>query len=166
MELNQQHKSLNVWDVAHKSTQRLIFMIVIALLVSCNPHKKLQRLVKKHPELMVKDTMIVEIHDTIIINKSTHDTVTQFFHSDTVQVIDNSTLTLKYFYDTITRNIYHDVLVKQDTLFYYKEIPVEVDKVIIKELTWWEKNNQWVWVLLAIFGGSLIFQKLKKSLLL
>ena len=139
-------------------------MTIIVVMCSCSPQKKLQRLVKKHPELMQKDTMIVEVRDTIYIESTSFDTITQLFGSDTIITIDNSTLTLKYFYDTITRNIYHDVLIKNDTIYYETQIPVEVERVVIQELTWWQKNNQWVIFLVVLFILSLIFQKIKKFL--
>lgn len=140
------------------------YSILLLLLISCSPQKKLQRLVKKYPELLQKDTMIIEIHDTIIVQSSSIDTITQFFHSDTITVLNTERLTLKYFYDTITKNIYHDVLIKTDTIFYDREIPVEVDKVIIQELSWWEKNNWWIIILIVVMSLALIFQKIKKNL--
>lgn len=142
----------------------LTYMTIIVVMCSCSPQKKLQRLVKKHPELMQKDTMIVEVRDTIYIESTSFDTITQLFGSDTIITIDNSTLTLKYFYDTITRNIYHDVLIKNDTIYYETQIPVEVERVVIQELSWWQKNNQWVIFLVVLFILSLIFQKIKKFL--
>jgi len=142
----------------------LTYMTIVVVMFSCSPQKKLQRLVKKHPELMQKDTMIVEVRDTIYIESTSFDTITQLFGSDTIITIDNSTLTLKYFYDTITKNIYHDVLIKNDTIYYETQIPVEVERVVIQELTWWQKNNQWVIFLVVLFILSLIFQKIKKFL--
>jgi len=139
-------------------------MTIIVVMFSCSPQKKLQRLVNKHPELMQKDTMFVEIHDTIYIESTSFDTITQLFGSDTIITIDNSTLTLKYFYDTITKNIYHDVLIKKDTIFYEREISVPIEKIVIQELTWWQKNNQWVIFLVVLFTLALIFQKIKKVL--
>lgn len=142
----------------------LTYMTIVVVMFSCSPQKKLQRLVNKHPELMQKDTMFVEIHDTIYIESTSFDTITQLFGSDTIITIDNSTLTLKYFYDTITKNIYHDVLIKKDTIFYEREISVPIEKIVIQELTWWQKNNQWVIFLVVLFTLALIFQKIKKVL--
>jgi len=142
----------------------LTYSILLLLMFSCSPQKRLQRLVKNHPQLMQNDTMIVEVHDTIIVESSSIDTITQFFHSDTITVINSEKLTLKYFYDTITKNIYHDVLVKTDTIFYQTEIPIEVERVVIEELTWWEKNNQWIIFLIVLFTLGMIFQKIKKFL--
>ena len=142
----------------------LTYMTIIVVMFSCSPQKKLQRLVNKHPELMQKDTIFVEIHDTIYIESTSFDTITQLFGSDTIITIDNSTLTLKYFYDTITKNIYHDVLIKKDTIFYEREISVPIEKIVIQELTWWQKNNQWVIFLVVLFTLAHILQKIKKVL--
>lgn len=113
---------------------------------------------------MTQDTLIVEVKDTIYIESLSIDTITKFFHSDTITVLNSEKLTLKYFYDTITKNIYHDVLIKNDTIFYETKIPVEVERVIIQELTWWEKNNQWIIFLIVLMTLGIIFQKIKKYL--
>tara|TARA_R110002012_G_scaffold262232_1_gene444388 strand:+ start:3152 stop:3598 length:447 start_codon:yes stop_codon:yes gene_type:complete len=142
----------------------IIYFFLSILVISCSPQKRLQYLVKKHPELMTQDTLIVEVKDTIYIESLSIDTITKFFHSDTITVLNSEKLTLKYFYDTITKNIYHDVLIKNDTIFYETKIPVEVERVIIQELTWWEKNNQWIIFLIVLMTLGIIFQKIKKYL--
>jgi hypothetical protein len=131
--------------------------------MSCSPQKRLNRIVKNNPQLLKIDTLKIVVRDTIIIESQTYDTITKFFHSDTIQVIDNSRITLKYFYDTIEKNIYHSVDYKTDTIFFEKIVPVEIERVVIKELNWWQKNNQWIIFLGIIFILSLIYQKIKKN---
>lgn len=139
------------------------YISIIALLISCSPQKRLNRIIKNNPQLLQRDTLKIVVRDTIIIESQTYDTITKFFHSDTIQVIDNSRITLKYYYDTIEKNIYHSVDYKTDTIFFEKIVPVEVERVVIKELTWWQKNNQWIIFLGIIFILSLIYQKIKKN---
>ena len=127
------------------------YISIIALLISCSPQKRLNRIIKNNPQLLQRDTLKIVVRDTIIIESQTYDTITKFFHSDTIQVIDNSRITLKYYYDTIEKNIYHSVDYKTDTIFFEKIVPVEVERVVIKELTWWQKNNQWIIFLGIIF---------------
>lgn len=148
----------NVLIVGHKI--HIIFFCIL-LCFSCSPQKKLQRLINKHPELIVKDTIQVTIKDTIVVLKHSKDTITNFYHNDTITIIDDRRTILKYFYDTITNNIYHDLEIKQDTIYYEKVVPVEVEKVVIEELTWWEKNNFWVIFLICFFSLLLIYKKLK-----
>ena len=140
-----------------------IYISILTLLMSCSPQKRLNRIVKNNPHILQKDTIQIVVRDTIIIQSQTYDTITKFFHSDTIQVIDNSRITLKYYYDTIEKNIYHSVDYKTDTIFFEKIVPVEVERVVIKELTWWQKNNQWIIFLGIIFILSLIYQKIKKN---
>lgn len=140
-----------------------IYISILTLLMSCSPQKRLNRIVKNNPQLLKIDTLKIVVRDTIIIESQTYDTITKFFHSDTIQVIDNSRITLKYFYDTIEKNIYHSVDYKTDTIFFEKIVPVEVERVVIKELNWWQKNNQWIIFLGIIFILSLIYQKIKKN---
>lgn len=139
------------------------YISIIALLIGCSPQKRLNRIVKNNPQLLQRDTLKIVVRDTIIIESQTYDTITKFFHSDTIQVIDNSRITLKYFYDTIEKNIYHSLDYKTDTIFFEKIVPIEVERVVIKELTWWQKNNQWIIFLGIIFILSLIYQKIKKN---
>ena len=140
-----------------------IYISILTLLMSCSPQKRLNRIVKNNPHILQKDTIQIVVRDTIIIQSQTYDTITKFFHSDTIQVIENSRITLKYYYDTIEKNIYHSVDYKTDTIFFEKIVPVEVERVVIKELTWWQKNNQWIIFLGIIFILSLIYQKIKKN---
>ena len=140
----------------------VIYLSLLFLLTNCSPHKRLQRLVAKHPELLEMDTLKIAIHDTIVLETVSHDTTTQFIFHDSTIIVNNKEVFAKYFYDTVTREFHHYIECKGDTvtIIIEKEIPVE--KVVIKELTWWEKNSQWIYILLAVLVGSLIFQKLKK----
>jgi hypothetical protein len=142
---------------------RLSGILIFSFLISCSPQKKLNRLVKKHPELMTKDTLLIKIQDTIVVTEIKHDTISQLFYNDTIKIIDrtidNSRVVLKYFYDTLTRNIYHDLKVETDTIFIEKQVPVIVDRIEIKELSWWQKNNFWVIGLLVAFLLAIIYKK-------
>lgn len=112
---------------------------------------------------MTKDTILIRIQDTIVVTEIKHDTISQLFYNDTIKIIDrtidNSRVVLKYFYDTLTRNIYHDLKVETDTIFIEKQVPVIVDRIEIKELSWWQKNNFWVIGLLVAFLLAIIYKK-------
>jgi len=89
---------------------KLIFVILIALLFSCSPQKRLNRLIKKHPELVKIDTIVVRdtIRDTINVTtelvkidtifslNKIHDTIT----------ITKDNLTIRYYHDTVHDNVY------------------------------------------------------------
>ena len=123
-----------------------IWCFILIFICSCSPQKKLQRLIKKHPELLTQDTLNLIIHDTII-------------------VVNNEKVYLKYFYDTLTREIFHEVTCYGDTIFYTKEIPVIVDKVVIKELSWWERWKDVIIIIGVLILFLILFKKFGKVLL-
>ena len=140
----------------------VIFLSLLFLLISCSPNKRLQRLVTKHPQLLEIDTLKISVHDTIVLETVSHDTTTKLIYHDSTIIVNNNEVFAKYFYDTLTREFHHYIECKGDTVTIIKEVAIPVEKVVIKELTWWEKNSQWIWILLSILGVSLVYQKIKK----
>ena len=128
----------------------LRFISILILIVACSPQKKLNRLIKKHPELLTQDTLSLVIHDTIYVENVHYDTTTQLYYHDSTIVVNNEKVYLKYFYDTLTREIFHEVTCYGDTVYYTKEVPVVVDKVVVEELTWWQKYG------VLVIGGIII----------
>ena len=138
-----------------------ISIITFLLVFGCSPQKKLQRLIKKHPELIKLDTIIVR--DTIIIEDFVVDTITKMEYHDSTVVIDNSKVYLKYFYDTITREIHHEVECLGQEIITEKIVPIE--KVVIQELTWWQKYGSIVIILSFLLLFLLTAKKIGKLLL-
>jgi hypothetical protein len=136
-------------------------IIFAAAIVSCSPQKKLNRLIKKHPELMVMDTIVVR--DTIIIEDFVVDTITEMQFHDSTVVIDNSKVYLKYFYDTLTREIHHEVECLGQEIITEKIVPIE--KVVVQELTWWQKYGSIVIILSFLLLFLLTAKKIGKLLL-
>jgi len=138
-----------------------ISIITFLLVFGCSPQKKLQRLIKKHPELIKLDTIIVR--DTIIIEDFVVDTITKMEYHDSTVVIDNSKVYLKYFYDTITREIHHEVECLGQEIITEKIVPIE--KVVIQELTWWQKYGSLVLIISFLILFLLLIKRFGKILL-
>ena len=138
-----------------------ISIITFLLVFGCSPQKKLQRLIKKHPELIKLDTIIVR--DTIIIEDFVVDTITKMEYHDSTVVIDNSKVYLKYFYDTITREIHHEVECLGQEIITEKIVPIE--KVVIQELTWWQKYGSIVLIISFLILFLLLVKRFGKILL-
>lgn len=132
--------------------------ILILLLVSCSPQKRLNRLITKNPDLIQLDTLIVR--DTIVIESFNYDTVTTFKYSDTTIIVNTEKVLARYYYDTLRQEIWHEIECKEDTIFYEKLVPVE--KVVYKELSFWEKYQTLIYILLAMFVLLVIYKKLTK----
>lgn len=132
--------------------------ILLLLLVSCTPQKRLNRLITKHPNLIQLDTLIVR--DTIVVNSYNYDTVTTFKYSDTTIIVNTEKVLAKYYFDTLRQEIWHQIECKEDTIFYEKLVPVE--KVVYKELSFWEKYSLLIYIALALFVLLIIYKRLTK----
>ena len=132
--------------------------ILILLLVSCSPQKRLNRLITKNPDLIQLDTLIVR--DTIVVNSYNYDTVTTFKYSDTTIIVNTEKVLAKYYFDTLRQEIWHQIECKEDTIFYEKLVPVE--KVVYKELSFWEKYSLLIYIALALFVLLIIYKRLTK----
>ena len=133
-------------------------VLLLLFLSSCSPQKRLQRLLKKNPQLIELDT--IRVIDTVIIDNYTYDTITNIHLHDSTTVINNEKVILKYFYDTLTREIWHEVECIGDTVI--KEMVVQVEKVVYKQLTWWEQYRTIILILSLIVGVLIVLKKLGK----
>ena len=136
----------------------IVQVLAVILLVACTPQKRMNRLIKKFPNLVQLDT--IKIVDTVIVPTIEHDTTTIFKVSTHDTVINSEKVFLKYFYDTLTREIHHEYICFGDTIIQEKIVPIE--KVIYKELDWWEKYQSLIYIGLALFVLSIIYKRLTK----
>ena len=142
-----------------KSLKRhIIQVLTVALLFSCSPQKRLNRLVKKYPSLVELDT--IKIIDTVITPTIQHDTTTVFQFHDTTTIVNTEKVFLKYFYDTLTREIHHEYICFGDTIIQEKIIPIE--KIVYKEINWWEKYQSLIYIFLIGFVLLVIYKRLTK----
>ena len=134
-------------------------LILCIFLISCNPQNRLNRKVKRAENyaykhgLVIKDT--IKVIDTVIVDSYIHDTTATFYTSDSITVIDNSRVLLKYFYDTLRQEIYHEVECKGDTII--REVLVPVDKVKVIE-----KDNRYM-IILIVLLAALFFVVLRRN---
>lgn len=145
------------WKVKSILLNVLMFLAVLMLclwLASCSAEKRLSRIIKNNPELLQKDT----IRDTTLV-------VVPEVYTDTILSLDSIRDTVTITKDRLQiRTVYKDNKIyiegkcKTDTIEVIKEIPVE--KIVIKELTFWEKNRSWIIPVLVLIIGSGIAKKI------
>ena len=139
-----------------------IQIILISLLfICCSPQERLNRLITRHPELSQKDTIIVR--DTVVVENYNYDTTTIIRLHDTTTVINNERVVLKYYYDTLREVIHHDVECLGDTVYIETLVPIE--KAVFKELSWWEKYKEFIYIGLFLILILIILKKLGKIVL-
>ena len=148
---------MRFWPIALLPS--FVTILLLVCLVSCNPQNSLNRKVKRAENyaykhgLVIKDT--IRVVDTVIVDNYIHDTTATFYTSDSITVIDNSRVLLRYFYDTLRQEIYHEVECKGDTLI--REILVPVDKIKVID-----KDNRFTIILIVILA-ALFFVILRKN---
>ncbi len=118
-------------------------------------------MINKHPELIQKDT--ITIIDTVIVPEYTHDTTTLIRFHDSVTVINNERIRIKYFYDTLKETIHHQYTCFGDTVI--KETIVPYETVVVQELTWWQKYGSIIIILSFLLLFLIILKKFGKLLL-
>ena len=134
-------------------------ILILIFLVSCNPQNRLNRKVKrvenyayKHG-LVIKDT--IKVIDTVVIESYRIDTLNTFTRHDSVVIFNNDKVYLKYFYDTLRQEIYHEIECKGDTII--REVLVPVDKIKVIE-----KDNRFN-IILIVLIAALFFVILRKN---
>ena len=142
----------------------ILCLISLIFLYSCTPQKRLNRLIKKHPHLTEVSIDTIKVRDTIYIENYTHDTTTQLIYHDTTVIVNNDRTFARYYYVTLRQEIYHEINCIGDTVFYYKEIPYKVEKVVFKELSWWQKYKDIIIIISLLILALVILKKAGKIL--
>ena len=145
--------------MVRKSIRKVFIQIIfIVCIIACAPQKRLNNLITRYPHLAYKDTLVVR--DTITIEEFVHDTTTILEIHDTTTVINNERVILKYFHDTLTKEIHHYVECKGDTVFMEKLVTIK--QAIFRELSWWDKYKELIFIGLILLGVLMILKKIGK----
>ncbi|MFH2143028.1 MAG: hypothetical protein ABIJ97_11430 [Bacteroidota bacterium] len=113
----------------------LLFLLIMALLFSnCSPQKRLNRMIRKHPELVQKDT--IRFTDTTIIPEVRIDTAFHYESLKDTVFITKEKLTVRI--HQLRDTIYIEAHQEQDTVVITREIPVE--RIIHSKTESWIKK--------------------------
>lgn len=125
-------------------------LLLCIFFISCSPQNRLNRKVKRAENyaykhgLVIKDT--IKVVDTVIVESYIHDTTATFYRHDSTIVVNNEKVFLRYFYDTLRQEIYHEVECKGDTII--REVLVPVDKIKVIE-----KDNRFNIILIVLLAA-------------
>ena len=135
-------------------------LLLITLIISCTPQRRLERLLRKHPELTSIDS--ITIHDTIRV-------IVPEVHLDTV-------VTLQQLYDTVYleqeqlkvkvwMDRYNKVYIqgKCDTVYIDKVVTRKIPIRIYEKTPLWKKIINWIFVFLLIITVIYTLYKVAKS---
>jgi hypothetical protein len=133
--------------------KNLIFILLI-LFVACSPQKRLQRLIRKHPELVATDT--VKLSDTVISEHIELDTIFILNPSgkDTIILREKNVLTRIYRHiDTL--KVFTEV--QPDTVIITREV-INNKVKIIHESKWDKWVRSWgKWILIGLVICLILF---------
>ena len=138
-----------------------IQVVLLSLLFSCSPQQRLNRLLTRHPQLLERDTIVVI--DSVIVENYVRDTTTIIQMHDTTTVINNERVVLKYFYDTLREVNHHEVKCLGDTV--YVETLVPIEKAVFRELSWWDKYKEFIYIGLVLIMVLFVLKKIGKIVL-
>ena len=134
-------------------------LLILIFLTSCNPENILNRKVKRAENYAYKHGLVIQdtikVIDTVVIESYRIDTLSTFIVHDSVVVYNNDKIYLKYFYDTLRQEIYHEVECKGDTII--REVLVPVDKIKVID-----KDNRFN-IILIVLIAALFFVILRKN---
>ena len=128
-------------------------ILILIFLTSCNPQNRLNRKVKRAENyaykhgLVIKDT--IRVIDTVIVDNYIHDTTSTIIKMDSVTIISNEKVFLRYYYDTLRQEIYHEVECRGDTLI--REILVPVDKIKVID-----KDNRFIIIVIVLLSALIL----------
>ena len=120
----------------------LIVTIVLLAILGCSPQKKLNKLIKKYPELLRTDT--ISFSDTIIRKGIVVREHTPIKFDTFIVEKENLRIELIRVHDTL----FVKGEVKIDTFVVERKIPYQV--AVVKELTFWEKYGTFIWILVFL----------------
>ena len=142
----------------------ILCWISLILLCNCSPQKRLNRLIKKHPELTETSYDTIRLHDTIYVENYDTTILNNIIKHDTTIIVNNDRTFARYYYDTLRQEIYHEIECIGDTVFYYKDVPYKVEKVVFKELSWWQKYKDIIIIIALLILALVILKKAGKIL--
>lgn len=138
------------------------YLLIILLLASCSPVKRFNRLIEKHPELLVQDTLLIrdtitlyvpEVHtDTVVTLKELTDTIT----------LTKERVTVKAWYVPKEKKVY--IQGKCDPVYITKIVERKVPIKYYEKYPWWKKLLGNLLAIFIIFVIVYTLYKLSKKL--
>ncbi len=122
----------------------------------------MNRLINKYPHLTETSIDTIIVIDTVIIDNYDTTVLSNIIKHDSTIIVNNEKVYLKYFYDTLRQEIYHEVECFGDTIIKEKIIPYKVEKVVYKELTWWQQYKHLIIIFALLILALIVLKKLGK----
>lgn len=125
-----------------------ILILVLVILCSCTPQRRLEHLLKKHPELTHVDSVIIRDTIRITIPKVRIDTVVNVEELWDTVYLEKDQLKIK-----VWRDRYNKVYIQGqcDTVYIEKIVDRKVPVRIYEETPVWKKVFYWILAIIIAF---------------
>ena len=104
----------------------LLLLLISLMMAACSPSRRLERLLRKHPELKSYDTII--LRDTIPVPGVSADTILPLLHIPDTVVVEKGRLQI------VLRKVRDTLFLrgkcKPDTVIIHRKIPVERIRIV------------------------------------
>ena len=124
--------------------KRTIGIVILLILSSCSPEKRIARILKSHPELVKSDTIWRK--DTIYTKSVEKDTTFYFNQPDTVYMNEGK-MHVKYYFNKDS-TVYLQGKCDADTVIKY--YPINVNSVSVKPTKWYDEAIKYIWFLVFL----------------
>ncbi len=142
--------------------KHLLIILTALTMIACSPKARFNRLIEKHPELLVADTILIrdtitlyipEVHtDTLVTLKELIDTVT----------LTKERVTVKAWYIPKEKKVY--IQGKCDPVYVTKIIDRKIPIKYYEKYPWWKKLANNMLAILIIFAIVYTSYKLYRKL--
>jgi hypothetical protein len=142
--------------------KHLLIILTALTMIACSPKARFNRLIEKHPELLVADTILIrdtitlyipEVHtDTVVTLKELIDTVT----------LTKDRVTVKAWYIPKEKKVY--IQGKCDPVYVTKIIDRKIPIKYYEKYPWWKKLANNMLAILIIFAIVYTSYKLYRKL--
>lgn len=138
------------------------YLLIILLLASCSPVKRFNRLIEKHPELLVQDTLLIRDTITLYIPEVHTDTVVTLKELTDTVTLTKERVTVKAWYVPKEKKVY--IQGKCDPVYITKIVERKVPIKYYEKYPWWKKLLGNLLAFLIIFVIVYTLYKLSKKL--
>ena len=129
---------------------KYILILLSFLIISCSAEKRISRILRHHPELLVKDTLLVQ--DTVIVPQIKADTSFLMIKQVDTFYLEKDRLKIRIIKDYDTLRVEGEC--KTDTL--YKTIKVPYNQVVISQSFWFRYGNLLMFILACLIFYLLV----------
>jgi hypothetical protein len=142
--------------------KHLLIILTALTMIACSPKARFNRLIEKHPELLVADTILIRDTITLYIPEVHTDTVVTLRELIDTVTLTKERVTVKAWYIPKEKKVY--IQGKCDPVYVTKIIDRKIPIKYYEKYPWWKKLANNMLAILIIFAIVYTSYKLYRKL--